>query len=203
MTSRLRRGRWKVKYEPIPAMAFSNLRYDRWVKERLPSWLTSFPAVASDTCTSSAMDQPSPRRSSRKTSANFRHKRRAWSSTSAGTAGGTSSKSSWGSWFSAHTRFGNPAGSSQPSGRSTATSGPRSSCKTGEARPMQKCSQPDSALWAWARSLARPPWARSSVLAATRSSTDHRSERPESRRFPLRHGPDQHGKPRRPARRPG
>ena len=27
-------GAWKVKYEPIPAMAFGNLRYDRWVKER-------------------------------------------------------------------------------------------------------------------------------------------------------------------------
>jgi len=27
-------GAWKVKYEPIPMAAFSNLRYDRWVKER-------------------------------------------------------------------------------------------------------------------------------------------------------------------------
>ncbi len=27
-------GAWKIKYEPIPSMAFSNLRYERWVKER-------------------------------------------------------------------------------------------------------------------------------------------------------------------------
>jgi tricorn protease len=27
-------GAWTVKYEPIPMPAFSNLRYDRWVKER-------------------------------------------------------------------------------------------------------------------------------------------------------------------------
>jgi tricorn protease len=27
-------GGWKVKYEPIPMAAFSNLRYDRWVNER-------------------------------------------------------------------------------------------------------------------------------------------------------------------------
>ena len=27
-------GAWKVKYEPIMAAAFANLRYDRWVKER-------------------------------------------------------------------------------------------------------------------------------------------------------------------------
>ena len=27
-------GAWTVKYEPISMMAFSNLRYDRWVKER-------------------------------------------------------------------------------------------------------------------------------------------------------------------------
>jgi tricorn protease len=27
-------GAWTVKYEPVPMAAFSNLRYDRWVKER-------------------------------------------------------------------------------------------------------------------------------------------------------------------------
>jgi tricorn protease len=30
----LAEGAWKIKYEPIPMAAFSNLRYDRWVKDR-------------------------------------------------------------------------------------------------------------------------------------------------------------------------
>ncbi len=55
------------------------------------------------------------------------------------------------SWSSAPTRSGSRAAPSRPSGRSPATSAPRSCSRTGGAPPTPRCSPPASAPWASAR----------------------------------------------------
>jgi tricorn protease len=65
-------GAWKVKYEPIPLMAFNNLRYDRWVKERR-SKVDELSGGRVGYLHIKAMDQPSLSKF-RKELAEFRHK---------------------------------------------------------------------------------------------------------------------------------
>ena len=116
-------GAWKVKYEPIPMTAFSNLRYDRWVKERRAIGRQALrrpgrlPAHQGDGSTLAGEVQERSRR--------VPPQGRAWSSTSAGTAAATSSRSCWRSWFSAPTRSGSRAASSRPNGPFTGYFGPK------------------------------------------------------------------------------
>ena len=147
-------GAWKVKYEPISLTAFGNLRYDRWVKERRGDGRQALgrpgrlPAHQGD---GSSRRWRSSRRSWASSAT-----RKGWSSTSAGTAAATSSRSCWRSWFSAPTRSGSPAASSRRNGRSPAISAPRSCSRTGGVPPTPRCSPPASGPWAWARSIGTP-----------------------------------------------
>ena len=71
-TTPVEAGAWKVKYEPIAAAAFANLRYERWVKDRrakvdeLSKGRVGYLHIK-------AMDQPSLARF-KKDLAEFRHK---------------------------------------------------------------------------------------------------------------------------------
>ncbi len=65
-------GAWKVKYEPITSMAFSNLRYERWVKERR-ALVDKLSAGRVGYLHIKAMDQPSLARF-KKDLAEYRHK---------------------------------------------------------------------------------------------------------------------------------
>ncbi len=65
-------GGWKVKYEPITSMAFSNLRYERWVNERR-ALVDKLSAGRVGYLHIKAMDQPSLARF-KKDLAEYRHK---------------------------------------------------------------------------------------------------------------------------------
>jgi tricorn protease len=65
-------GAWKVKFEPIPATAFSNLRYERWVKERRDS-VDKLSGGRVGYLHIKAMDQPSLAKF-KKDLAEYRHK---------------------------------------------------------------------------------------------------------------------------------
>jgi tricorn protease len=65
-------GAWTVKYEPIPMMAFSNLRYERWVNERRAA-VDKLSGGRVGYLHIKAMDQPSLARF-RKDLGEFRHK---------------------------------------------------------------------------------------------------------------------------------
>jgi tricorn protease len=65
-------GAWRVKYEPIPATAFNNLRYERWVKERR-QYVDKVSNGRVGYLHIQAMDQPSLAKF-KKELAEFRHK---------------------------------------------------------------------------------------------------------------------------------
>ena len=138
-------GAWKVKYEPLSMMAFNNLRYDRWVKERRATAGQAFWGRVGYLHIK-AMDQPSLDKVRRKISANSVIKR-GWSSTSGLTAAAISSKSCWRSWFVPPLRgFGSCAAASSqrmPS-CSQAILARRSYSKTGEAPQTPRCFRPGS-----------------------------------------------------------
>ena len=142
-------GAWKVKYEPIPAPAFSNLRYERWVKERRDS-VDKLSLGRVGYLHIKAMDQPSLAKF-KKDLGEFRHKEGLVIDERFNGGGNIEQELPGNPGSARPTKSGSRAASSRRSGLSTAFSAPRSCSRTGEAPRTPRCSPPASGPWAWAR----------------------------------------------------
>ena len=151
-------GAWKVKYEPISPAAFSNLRYERWVKERR-TLVDKLSGGRVGYLHIKAMDQPSLAKF-KKELAEFRHKEglvidERWN------GGGNIEQELLAILVQRPYQVWQPRGTEPTDAAVHRLSSARRSCsRTGGAPPTPRCSPPASAPSAWARWSARRRWAR-------------------------------------------
>ena len=127
-------------------------------------WSTSSPATGSATCTSRRWISPRWRSSRRSSPSSAT--RRDWSSTSAGTAAATSSRSCWRSWCSVPTRSGSRAGVEPTERPFTGYFGPKVVLQNWRSASNAEMFPAGFRASAWARWSARRRWGRSSAPAA-------------------------------------
>ena len=178
--------------------AFSNLRYERWVKERR-ALVDKLSGGRVGYLHIKAMDQPSLAKF-KKELAEFRHKEglvidERWN------GGGNIEQELLAILVQRPTRSGSRAASSRPNRPFTGYFGPKVVLQNWRSASNAEMFPAGFRALGLGKVVGTPTMG--AVIGTGQLFADRRLDDPHARRrrLPRRHGPDQHGKPRRPARR--